>query len=44
LNIEQLREFAAEVEDLSSSLWLHFTQAANSTDSLFRTHGPHAAD
>lgn len=43
LNIEQLKEFAAEVEDLSSSLWGHFFQVSNSTDSLFRTHGPQAA-
>jgi hypothetical protein len=43
LNFEQLREFAAEVEDLSSSMWLHFTQATNSSDSLFRTHAPHSA-
>ncbi|TAJ16272.1 MAG: hypothetical protein EPO47_07700 [Rugosibacter sp.] len=43
LTIEQLREFAAEVEDLSSSLWFHFMQAANSSDSLFRSHVPHSA-
>jgi hypothetical protein len=38
LNLEQLKEFAAEVEDLSSTLWLHFMQAVDSSDSLFRNH------
>lgn len=38
LNLEQLKEFAAEVEDISSTLWLHFMQAVNSSDSLFRTN------
>lgn len=38
LSLEQLKEFAVEIEDLSSSLWLNFMKAANSSDSLFRTH------
>ncbi|MDE1943708.1 MAG: hypothetical protein KGI47_11275 [Betaproteobacteria bacterium] len=38
LNLEQLREFAADVEELSSSLWLNFMQAVNSSDSLFRAY------
>lgn len=43
LNLEQLKEFAAEVEDLSSSLLLLFSQASQSTDSFFRIYESHTA-
>jgi len=40
LKLDELKEFAAEVEDLSAKLWGHFTRASGSSDSLWRTNAP----
>jgi hypothetical protein len=38
LTLEELKEFAAEVEDLAASLWLHYLNASGDASSLWRNH------
>lgn len=39
MGLEDLKEFAAAVEDLSSELWLAFLRVADSSDPLWRKKG-----
>jgi hypothetical protein len=36
LDLEGLKEFAGEVDDLAANLWMHFTNAAGTSDHLWR--------
>lgn len=38
IDLADLKEFYAEVDDLASTLWMHFARASGSVDSMFRTH------
>jgi hypothetical protein len=39
MDLDELREFAAEVEDLSATLWMAFLNTSGTSDHLFRQDG-----
>lgn len=38
LDLPGLKEFSAEVDDLATTLWMHFARASGMVDSMWRTH------